>query len=99
MGQNFLCVPFKPLYLVGGDNHEEAYNQVYDDNNPPYDDDNKAKFSHEAVGGKLRLFRRLCTAWHLALATIAPEQVAQQGTSAELCCCGIYRSCCLLRHA
>ena len=67
-------MPLKPWCRVGGDNHEEAYNQVYDDNNPPYDDDNKAKFSHEAVGGKLRLVERLCTAWHLALA--APGQVA-----------------------
>ena len=47
-----------PFHCVGGDNHEEAYNQVYDDNNPPYDDDNKAKFSHEAVGGMMHLVKR-----------------------------------------
>ena len=45
---------------AGGDNHEEAYNAVYDDNNPPYDDDNKAKFSHEAVGGILFLQYAIC---------------------------------------
>ncbi len=72
-----------PLHSAGGDNHEEAYNQVYDDNNPPYDDDNKAKFSHEAVGGKLRLVERLCTAWHLALAFVAFD-VAQRFTFAEV---------------
>ncbi len=70
----------KPLHFAGGDNHEEAYNQVYDDNNPPYDDDNKAKFSHEAVGGKLRLLKRLCD---LALAAVAPD-VAQRVTFAEV---------------
>jgi len=66
-------VLLNPLHSAGGDNHEEAYNQVYDDNNPPYDDDNKAKFSHEAVGGKL----------HLALAFVAFD-VAQRFTFAEV---------------
>lgn len=72
-----------PLHSAGGDNHEEAYNQVYDDNNPPYDDDNKAKFSHEAVGGELRLFNRLCAALHLVLAFVACN-VAQRVTFAEV---------------
>ena len=43
------------LLHVGGDNHEEAYNNVYDDNNTSgYDDNNQPKFTHEAVGGKRR---------------------------------------------
>lgn len=70
------------MHFAGGDNHEEAYNQVYDDNNASYDDDNKAKFSHEAVGGKLRVHKRLCAAWHLLLAAVAPD-VAQRVTFAE----------------
>ncbi|KAL3135954.1 hypothetical protein ABBQ32_006998 [Trebouxia sp. C0010 RCD-2024] len=40
----------------GGDNHEEAYNQVYDDRSGAYDDDNQPKFSHEAVGGAAAFF-------------------------------------------
>lgn len=48
-----LLLIYMSVQYSGGDNHEEAYNQVYDDNNSGYDDNNQAKFSHEAVGGKL----------------------------------------------